>query len=228
MSDAAPHGSSRPLRADARRNRERILAAAVDLFVEEGVDVPLDAIARRAGVGIGTLYRRFPDRAALVTAVAQQAFSSVRELADELRAGPRERLLERFVEEVVELRVGVLMTSLLPVITELEPDDSLEGALDDLTDAVDGLLEVARADGQLRADALVDDVLLLLAMLTRPLDGVPPAYAEAMTPRLLRVVLAGLRPGSDASSLPPAPPRPDPERARMVRAHLHEERRGSA
>src|SRR5207244_6832248 len=58
------------LRADARRNREQLLAAARDVFVEQGADAPLDEIARRAGVGIATLYRRFPDRAALLRAVA--------------------------------------------------------------------------------------------------------------------------------------------------------------
>ena len=60
----------RGLRADARRNREHVLAAAREVFVEQGADAPLDEIARRAGVGIATLYRRFPDRAALLRAVA--------------------------------------------------------------------------------------------------------------------------------------------------------------
>src|SRR5262245_1196857 len=62
--------TARSLRADASRNRDQILAAARDVFIERGVDAPLDDIARRAGVGIATLYRRFPDRPALIAAVA--------------------------------------------------------------------------------------------------------------------------------------------------------------
>src|SRR5216683_2549991 len=62
--------STAGLRADARRNRRQALAAAAQVFVEQGADAPLDDIARRAGVGIATLYRRFPDREALVRAVA--------------------------------------------------------------------------------------------------------------------------------------------------------------
>ena len=65
------------LRADARLNRERILAAARDSFVERGADVPLEEIAARAGVGIATLYRRFPDRAALQRAVALDVLTRV-------------------------------------------------------------------------------------------------------------------------------------------------------
>jgi AcrR family transcriptional regulator len=64
-----PSESPRRLRADARRNREHVLAAARDVFVEQGAEAPLDEIARRAGVGIATLYRRFPDRNALIRLV---------------------------------------------------------------------------------------------------------------------------------------------------------------
>src|SRR3954452_6185705 len=69
--------SRRGLRADAHRNRQHLLAAARDVFVEQGADAPLDEIARRAGVGIATLYRRFPERAALIRAVVVDVLQAV-------------------------------------------------------------------------------------------------------------------------------------------------------
>lgn len=200
---------SQGLRADARRNRERVIAAAIELFVEEGVEVPLDAIARHAEVGIATLYRRFPDRDALVQAVALAAFTLVRDLAARVRDDRDGQVLMRFVTGITELRVGALMTSLLPVISESDPDPRLDQALDDLLEAVGDLVTVAHEAGELRPDVTADDLLLLVAATTRPLDGVPPAYAEAVTPRLLDLLVEGLRPRSDPAVLSPAPPRAD-------------------
>lgn len=207
----------RPLRADARRNRERIVAAAVELFADEGVDVPLDAIARRADVGIGTLYRRFPDRAELLRAVAHHAFTSVRELAAQLRRDPPEQPIARFLQGVAELRVGVLTTSLLPSLTEMAPDPELDRTLEELVGEVERLVEVAQERGELRTDVTADDLLILLALVTRPLDGLPVSYSEAALPRILQLAVDGLRPRDDASGLPPSPPRPGDDELRQVR-----------
>src|SRR5579871_1607351 len=73
--------SAARLRADARRNRQQLLAAARDVFVELGADAPLDEVARRAGVGIATLYRRFPDRLALQRAVGLDVLAQAAEVA---------------------------------------------------------------------------------------------------------------------------------------------------
>src|SRR5919199_1988766 len=78
--------SRRGLRADARRNRAQVLAAARDVFVEQGPDAPLDEVARRAGVGIATLYRRFPDRAALQRAVALDVLAQAADAARQAEA----------------------------------------------------------------------------------------------------------------------------------------------
>src|SRR5919201_5326161 len=77
ISSTSTPNRRRPLRADALRNREHVLAAARAVFVEQGADAPLDDIARRAGVGIATLYRRFPDRDALMRAVVLDVLSRV-------------------------------------------------------------------------------------------------------------------------------------------------------
>ena len=69
-------GCSRPLRADARKNRARLLAAAEEVFAEQGVSVPIDDVAQRAGVGVGTLYRHFPTKEALFVAVVATRFEN--------------------------------------------------------------------------------------------------------------------------------------------------------
>ena len=112
----------RGMRADARRNRERILAAARDVFVDQGPDAPLDAIAAAAEVGIGTLYRRFPDRRALVRAVvldvlglaAEEARLALTEEPDAFQA------LARYLHRALDLRISAVMPALLDYIP---PDD---------------------------------------------------------------------------------------------------------
>src|ERR687887_1130287 len=80
---------SRPLRADAARNRARIVEAAKLAFAEAGLDVGVEEIARRAGVGKGTLYRRFPTKEALVRAIFEDRLAELEQLVDRLEAGPR-------------------------------------------------------------------------------------------------------------------------------------------
>ncbi|MGE4427326.1 MAG: TetR/AcrR family transcriptional regulator, partial [Solirubrobacteraceae bacterium] len=79
---------AKPLRADARRNRDRLLEVARAAFLEHGVEGSLEEIARRAGVGVGTLYRHFPSREDLLRAVLADSFESLVERADELLAEP--------------------------------------------------------------------------------------------------------------------------------------------
>src|SRR2546428_5166844 len=107
--------SRRGLRADARRNREHVLAAAREVFVEQGADAPLDEIARRAGVGIATLYRRFPDREALLRAVALDVLARA---GDEARAAEAEEAdpfgaLGRYMHRALDLRISAVMPALL-------------------------------------------------------------------------------------------------------------------
>jgi AcrR family transcriptional regulator len=103
------------MRADARRNLEQILRAARDVFVELGPDAPLEEIARRAGVGIATLYRRFPERRALMRAVALDVLSHV---AEEARAALAEeptpfQALARYMHRALDLRIGAVMPALV-------------------------------------------------------------------------------------------------------------------
>jgi AcrR family transcriptional regulator len=95
--------TAKPLRADAQRNREKILAAASELFAQSGTDVPLEAIATRAGVGIATLYRNFPTRDALVEAAYRSEVAHITAAATELLAEcPPDVALERWTERYVD------------------------------------------------------------------------------------------------------------------------------
>ena len=93
----------KPLRADAPRNREKLLAAAVELFAERGTEGSLEEVAKRAGVGIGTLYRHFPTRDALVEAAYRNEVAQLRAAADELLAElPPDEALEAFMRRFIE------------------------------------------------------------------------------------------------------------------------------
>src|SRR5713226_6134452 len=105
----------RPLRADARDNRRRLLEAARDMFIERGPAAPLDEIARRAGTGIATLYRRFPARRALVREVVRDALQRT---IDEARQATEEepdpfRALARYMHRAVDVRTAAVIPALL-------------------------------------------------------------------------------------------------------------------
>src|SRR5215217_6480208 len=110
------------MRADARRNYEQLLAAAGELVAERGPQVPLDDVARRAGVGIATLYRRFPDREALLRALVLEALRRTREAAEEAAQGDDAfEALATYLRDALALRVSAIMPQVLDLI---DPDDT--------------------------------------------------------------------------------------------------------
>ncbi|QCX77193.1 putative HTH-type transcriptional regulator TtgW [Streptomyces sp. YIM 121038] len=171
---AAQRTAPRP-RADALRNRERIVAAAREMFVQHGPDVPLDEIARRAGVGNATVYRHFPDRGELVHHVLLFVTDRVSVLAEKaieaVDAEPDSAFeaLRGFAHAAVEERIGALC----PIVSEaLDPEHpELHAARLRVEGAVQGLMDRALAVGQLRPDIGVADVMIALGQLTRPLPG---------------------------------------------------------
>ena len=183
----------RPLRADARRNRDRLLAAARDVVIEQGADAPLDEVARRAGVGIATLYRRFPDRQILLR---QLALDLLRRSAKEAGAALAEEpdafgALGRYLHRALDLRIAAAM----PVLAgRLRRDGELRAARAASVAAVDRLVGAAHAERSLRADVASGDVGMLLVRLARPLPG---AFSAALNRRLahrhLDLLLDGLR-----------------------------------
>lgn len=199
-----PGGAPR-LRADARRNRDRILAAARDVFAERGPGAPLEEVARRAGVGIATLYRRFPDRRALARGVALDVWGRVaREARLALAEEPDAfRALARSMHRALDLRVGAVM----PALAGRVPlDDDVRRAGNCSAEAIQALIDAARAEGTLRPDVAFGDIGLLLIRLSRPLPGpFPRALDDALAHRHLELLLDGLRAAGDRPDPLPGP-----------------------
>ncbi|MFJ6139361.1 TetR family transcriptional regulator [Kitasatospora sp. NPDC092286] len=181
------------MRADAERSRRRILDAACEVFLERGPDAPLDAVVRRAGVGPGTLYRRFPDREALVRALVTDLLARLAGAAEEARrAEPDPYLaLRRFAHAAADLRMGAAIVVLLE---RLVVDEELVAVRGAAVEAVEGLLRAAQDAGQLRADVGMGDLVLLCVRASRPLPG-GLAVLDAdgtLVHRHLDLALAGL------------------------------------
>ncbi|MEU7056762.1 helix-turn-helix domain-containing protein [Streptomyces sp. NPDC046197] len=190
--DPVQRRATRP-RADAVRNRERIVSAAREMFVEFGPEVPLDEIARRAGVGNATLYRNFPDRDALVREVvcsvmdrtAAAAEQALRETGDAFEA------LERFVHAAADQRIGALCPMVSSTFDQHHPD--LEAARERIEHLVEEVMDRARAAGQLRPDVGVGDLMVAVTQLSRPLAGTGCLSIDRFVHRHLQLFLDGLR-----------------------------------
>ncbi|MGY0058152.1 TetR/AcrR family transcriptional regulator [Streptomyces sp. LZ34] len=185
------------MRADARRNREQILRAARAVFVDQGPDAPLDEIARRAGVGIATLYRRFPERADLIREVAIDVFTALVEAAREATETGYDELdaLRRFMHAALDLKIGSVMPALVGRVTV---DEILEAVRQDVADPVDELLRRAGEAGLIRPDVVFGDIALMIIRLSRPLPGGVIPDDEALAHRHLDVYIDGLRPTGSA------------------------------
>ncbi|MFC4856458.1 TetR/AcrR family transcriptional regulator [Actinophytocola glycyrrhizae] len=182
----------RRTRADAVRNREQILRAAVDLIVEQGAAIPLEMIARRAGVGIATLYRHFPDRTVLLRQVALDVLAqSVAAAKAALEEEPDAfTALARYLHDTIDLRSGVV----LPMLAErVMADEELLAAREAAQDALAEVVRAAHDEGSLRPDVGSGDIGLLMIRMTPPL---PVAIAAEDNHRLshrhLELVLDGL------------------------------------
>jgi len=188
----AQRKASRP-RADAQRNRERIVTAAREMFVESGPDVPLDEIARRAGVGNATVYRNFPDRDALVREVVCSVIDRTTEAAEQALAqtGDAFEALERFVHTAADERIGALCPMVSSTFDQHHPD--LEVARVRSEQLVEALMDRAKAAGRLRTDVHFGDLLVVVAQLSRPPAGTGCLVADRFVHRHLQLFLDGLR-----------------------------------
>jgi AcrR family transcriptional regulator len=185
------------MRADARRNHEQLLAAARHVVVERGAGAPLEDVARRAGVGIGTLYRRFPSRPALLRAVVVDALersaAAAQAALDEESDGFA--ALVRYMHTALDLRVSAVIPAVLAT-TDLE-DDEVRAAREVSAALAQRIVDAAHADGTLAADVTFGDIGTLLVRLSRPLPGsIPPEVDEQLSHRHLDLVIDGLRPAT--------------------------------
>lgn len=190
--DDVQRKASRP-RADALRNRERIVGAAREMFVEHGPDVPFDDIARRAGVGNATVYRNFPDRDALVCEVVCSVMDRTARAAEEALAqtGDAFEALECFVHAAADERISALCPMISSTFDRDHPD--LKAARERTQRLVGEVMSRAEEAGQLRSDVDVGDVMVAVAQLSRPPAGVGCLGVDRFVHRHLQVFLDGLR-----------------------------------
>lgn len=191
--DSAPRPRPVRLRADATRNRERIVTAAREAIVELGPDVALDEVARRAGVGNATLYRHFADRADLVRQVTLSVVArTVKRAEDALAEEPDAfAALRRFVLEAAQERIGALCPLLTDVFDRQDP--AVVRQVEQMERSISAILERAQNAGLLRTDIAVGDVMVAVTQLTRPLPGVCCVGFDRFVHRHLQLFLDGLR-----------------------------------
>ncbi|MER5645303.1 helix-turn-helix domain-containing protein [Streptosporangium sp. NPDC002524] len=181
----------RPLRADARRNRERLLEVAVRAFSHEGPDVTLDAIAKAAGVGIGTLYRHFPTREALIEEAYRSELDKLCDVVPDLLAGmpPDEATrawMDRFVDYMTTKRG---MADALRVVIASGGNPYAQSR-DRLVEAITTLLRAGAAAGTVRSDVEPIDVIASMGGVSLA-AGEPEQRDQAR--RLLDLLMDGLR-----------------------------------
>jgi AcrR family transcriptional regulator len=188
------------LRADARRNRDQIIAAARSIFAGSGLDVPMEEIARTARVGVGTLYRRFTDRDALIKAVLEDNLARI---LTEARAAAAEEpsawaALVRLLTASVRLRLSVHLA--VHFRHALAGDPELATMRSDLLDALDNLVRAAQRDGDLRPDVGTGDVAHLSVLLLRA-----PELSDDSARRCAGIMIDGLRAAAASTALPGRP-----------------------
>jgi AcrR family transcriptional regulator len=194
---------ARPLRRDAERNRQRILSAAGELFAERGLGVTLDDIARHAGVGVGTVYRRFPDKEVLIDALFEQRLQTLCEAAETGLAHP-----DPWDGLVLFLQRGGELQARDRGLKELLGSSAYGGgcvvrARDRLRALVTRLFDRAKDAGVVRADAAALDAPLIFLMLGAVMDRTRDVEPELWR-RYLGLVLDGLRPHAAAPLPRPA------------------------
>jgi AcrR family transcriptional regulator len=186
--DPAP----RRRRADARRNVDALLEAARTVFDTSGVDAPAKEITDRAGVGVGTLYRHFPQRSDLVKAVVESGIDAVAEAGPALAAAfPPAEALTRWIDRFTQL-----LATKRGLAAALHSGDPAFAGLPDyffqrLGPALSALLDAAVAAGAVRGDVDAEDLLYAVAQLCQPVPGRGPEHGR----RIVGVLVDGLRSG---------------------------------
>ncbi len=184
---------ARPQRADAKRNRDKLLTAATEAFAEGGPDVALETVAARAGVGVGTLYRHFPNREALMVATYQHEVDELCAAAEELlRSLPPDEALRAWIERfaayaVTKRGMGEALLSALASDSTMYAETR-----ERILDALRLLLDTGAASGKLRADIAPEDVMRVISAIWYVPNG--PQWRETIG-NMLRLVIDGLRYG---------------------------------
>jgi AcrR family transcriptional regulator len=195
----ATAATEKPLRADARRNREKVLTAARAVFAEQGTEAQMDDVARRAEVGVGTVYRHFPTKEALLQALSDEVFAVVAVYARQMLPmddpweaflkimwfGARKTAGDRAFSEIMAARPYV--------------DRSCPGK-EDLVVTVGELMRRCQAAGRMRPDVVIDDIPMMMCGVGAA-TGMPHSCADSWR-RHLAIMLDGLRAEAASGTLP--------------------------
>jgi AcrR family transcriptional regulator len=179
----------RPLRSDARRNRARLIEVAAAAFRDEGLDIGVDEIARRAGVGIATLYRHFPAKTDLIVAVMDPVFDDLGQAAADALAGPREEALSAFL--YATLSVQCHNRGFLEAFARHELPTDVRDALGRRALAIlEPIVALGHETGSVRPELDASDLLMIVRMLgvvtAAPRRGTPETYVETLLRGLRR------------------------------------------
>ena len=216
--------TERPLRADAERNRRRVMDAARELFAQRGLDVTLNDIAHHAGVGVGTVYRRFPDKAVLIEALFEER---VEELVAIARAGLDDPdPMNGFVTAITRvLEVQEADRGMKELMLSVDSSRQRVGRIRELmAPIVAQLVARARASGELRSEVVPQDFPMIQIMLGAVID-VGRDAAPGLWRRYLELLVQGMR----AQPQPPPPlsvPAPGFDRMQCVLSTWRPPRRG--
>ncbi|WP_420593897.1 TetR/AcrR family transcriptional regulator [Deinococcus sp.] len=213
---SCPDGSPQQ-RADAQRNREHLLISAAATFTAQGPRVSMQRIAQEAGVGIGTLYRHFPDRTALLAALGHRAYQAVLQLAQASRAAESDPFLalRRFLLGTLDHREVLVLPLHGAPVTASPADMALRRAI---SAELEQILQVGQQSGTLRRDVNATDVIVFGAMLAQTLPNFP--NPERAAERVAQIFIDGLR--VSASALPGQPV----SRAEMERTFADSQKAG--
>src|SRR3984957_11995749 len=208
----------RPLRRDGERNRQRFLAAAAEVFTERGLDATLDEVARAAGVGVGTVYRRFPDKEALVSELFRDRSDALVPVAEEACAAPDPwQSLVAYLEFAAAALAGDLGLRQLMMFGTYDRDQVCY-ARDRMRPVLPRLVERAQASGDLRPDFTATDVKMIGFMLASVAEAAA-SVSPALWRRVLAVLIDGLRPSRNGISALPAPAPTAQDLADLMTAH---------
>lgn len=190
--------AQRPLRADARRNRERVLEGAREVFAEHGRDAQMDDVAKRAGVGVGTVYRHFPTKEALVSALTVSLFEKVLQAGHEALEldDPWEALQSALWRGAETLSSDRAFTE---IVGQADVPFSEELQLE-MAAVYSELLRRAQASGDLRPDLVIDDITMIMCgigMATMKPHACPGAWRRHLT-----ILIDGLRADNASGPLP--------------------------
>lgn len=200
----SPDATDRPLRRDAERNRQRIVEAAREVFAEQGIGATLDAVAAHAGVGVGTVYRRFPDKDALLDILFDERIRELVAVADASLQDPDPWVgLCRCLEQTVELQAGD--RGLRDLVHHPERGrDRVRAAREQLVPRIAELLRRAQDAGAARADLSPTDIGMTTLMLVTAIDATAGIRSDAWR-RFLALAIDGLRASPSAGRLPGPP-----------------------